>query len=70
LVVVSDVTHSLTLHSFHHLFSAAGPTTRQLQRQRQRRLVPSAVAARDGDVVTANVEVLLEDGTPMASTFE
>ena len=28
------------------------------------------VAARDGDIVTANVEVTLEDGTPMDGVFE
>lgn len=33
-------------------------------------MVPSAVAARDGDIVSATVEVLLEDGTPMAGTFD
>lgn len=35
------------------------------------RLTPTTmVAARDGDIVTANVEVTLEDGTPMDGVFE
>lgn len=30
----------------------------------------TAAVAREGDIVTADIEVLLEDGTPMASTFD